>query len=489
MMDHELAAELHELAADPRLATRQEELRDLALAITDSDEAERWCEVDLFAAFSPEDSIIPSSEPAETKGWWSFRWASIILSSLLIFVPLLITWFGLMMATDAYEDALLANPEAARRPFLEMWQQGFDGHLPDSLKFGNIAFYTLGAIAFLILWTIIENGIRNRVEQREDTSEEDLALLRARLRRALTRTSLLLGQVRLSSPARFGTELTKTVNEINLAGAATHKAQAELVDALSRTWRAAQQTVETLTSGAAEVRTATGTLSEHVKKTGVAHKNMTAAVQQASETIDTLGSTTDQAVTRVGDQLSTTISRTTVDLRREFTEELTRSMKSLQAMLDTRTGELVGATASIGYAVDRAADSIDSVGSSTAKAVDLIGGQVVDSFTGTATGIREALGDWADTAGAHASRIEMVSDTSGRTISLLEQTRATLDRLPAAIAEVLADLPAKVRELSEGEFAGLKDAISELCVSVDQVSDLLTSSASGAMSRGQETLW
>ncbi|MEU0478541.1 hypothetical protein ABZ260_05040 [Streptosporangium sp. NPDC006013] len=556
MMDHELAAELRELATDPRLATREDELRDLALAITDSDRAERWCEVDLFAAFSPEDSIVPSREPAETKRKKTFRWFGIFLSSFLVFAPILITWLGLRQATEAYGEVLQANgSEAAQQPFLEMWQQGFGGRLNGFFKFDNIALCTLVAIALLISWTVYENVTRNSEERQDNTSERDLALLRARLRRALTRASLLLGQVRLSSPARFGTELTKTVAEINSVGETVSKAQTELVDALSRTWKATQQTTELLTSGASDVRETMATLRTHLANINVAYDDVSAAVEQASASIDAVGSSTGQAVANVGDQLAAAITQTTLDMRRAFVEELerstksvqstvgelvtatgsmkdtfndgltrsmksvqgtitdldsrigelitatgtmkdtfndglTRSMKSVQGTvtdLDSRVGELVTATAGIEGAVNRTAISIDSVGATTEKAVGLIGGQVTDSlvvtaaefrrtFGDTGTEIREALGDWSTTAHAHASRIEMVSDTSGRTIALLEQTHDSLGRLPAAISTVLAELPVRVKEISGGDFAELGLAITRLQSAVDRAAEAVETS-------------
>ncbi len=556
---HELATELRELAADPRLAAREAELSDLARAITDSDEAERWCEVDLFAAFSPEDSIVPSGEPAETKRKKTFRWASVFLSSSLIFAPIFITWLGLKEATDAYGKVLQANgSEAARQPFLEMWQQGFDGQLDEFFKFNNIALCTLAAIVLLISWTLFENVTRNSEERRDNTSERDLALLRARLRRALTRASLLLGQVRLSSPARFGAELTKTVAEINRVGETVSKAQTELVDALSQTWQATQQTAEMLTSGASDVRETMAALRTHLAAVNIAYDDVSAAVEHASASIDAVGSSTGQAVANVGDQLAAAITQTTLDMRRAFVEELersagsvqstigelvtatgsmrdtlndgltgslksvqgtvtdldsrvgelvtatttmketfnselTRSMKSVQGTvtdLDSRVGELVSTTAGIEGAVTRAALSIDSVGATTEKAVGLIGGQVTDSlvvtaaefrrtFGDTGTEIREALGDWSSTAHAHASRVEMVSDTSGRTIALLEQTHDSLDRLPAAISTVLAELPVRVKEISGGDFAELGRAISRLQSAVDRAAEAVETSASG----------
>ncbi|MEV4530878.1 hypothetical protein, partial [Streptosporangium sp. NPDC049304] len=341
MRKHELATELRELAADPRLVARRTELTDLAHAITDSDEAERWCEIDLFAAFSPEDSIVPSREPAETKRKKTSRWLKILLSSSLIFVPIFITWLGLKQATEAYGEVLQAKgSEAAQQPFLEMWQQGFDGRLNGFFKFDNVALYTLFAIGLLISWTLYENINRNKEERRDSTTERDLALLRARLRRALTRASLLLGQVRLSSPARFGAELTKTVAEITLVGETVRKAQTELVDALSQTSQAAQQTTELLAGSASDVRETMATLRAHLESVNIAYDDVSAAVEHASASIEAVGSSTGQAVAGVGDQLAATITQTTLDMRRAFVEELERSAKSVQNTI----GELTAAT-------------------------------------------------------------------------------------------------------------------------------------------------
>ncbi|MGW3362240.1 hypothetical protein ACWDOR_04785 [Streptosporangium canum] len=495
--DQELVAELRELADHPHLMARQEQLRDLADAITDPGKAERWCEIDLFAAFSPDDTILVDDGPAGTtprrRKPGRRRGLGAAIGPALVFVPIFITWLGLMMATGAYGDVLEANGlEAARRPFLEMWQQGFDGRLPGFFKFDNIALCTLAAIFCLILWTVFENITRNT---REDASDRDLGVLRVRLRKAMTQASLVLSQVRLSSPVRFGAELGKTAADIGSVGATARKVHTELVEALTLTLDATRKTTDALAGSALDVRDAVELLGGRLATINSTCDDLTSAVSRASAMIDSAGSRTGQAVTNVGNQLSTTISQTTLDLRRAFNDEFVRSMRSVHSTvsgLDTQVGKLVDATVSIGYAVDRAAVSMDSVGSSTEKAGDLLGGRVTDTLAGaaedlrrtfgnTSTEIREALGDWSATAGAHASRIELVSDASGRTVALIEQTRDTLDRLPTALANVLADLPAK--DLTDGEVTGLQQAITRLRLVVDRAADAFEAPASGGGSR------
>lgn len=426
--DQELVTELRELADHPRLTARQDQLRDLADAITDPGRAERWCEIDLFAAFSPDDTILVDGEAAENASPRGKpgrrRGFGAAVGPALVFVPILITWLGLMMATGAYGEVLDTDGlDAARRPFLEMWQQGFDGRLPGFFKFDNIALCTLAAIFCLILWTVFENVTSSG---REETSERELAALRVRLRRATTQASLVLGGVRLSSPVRFGAELGKVAADIGSVGVMARKTHTELVEALTLSLESTRKTTDALATSAIDVGDAVELLGKHLASINSTCDDLTAAVVRASALIDSAGSRTGQAVTNAGNQLSTTLSQTTLDMRRAFNDEIVRSMRSVQGTvsgLDTRVDKLVDATASIGYAVGRAAVSIDSVGSSTEKAVNLFGERVTD----------------------------------------------TLDRLPGVLGEVLAELPAKVREITDGDLTDLKHAITKLQLAADPI--------------------
>jgi hypothetical protein len=288
--DSELAGELRELADHPHLAARRDQLNDLADAITDPGGAGRWCEIDLFAAFAPDDSILVDDEPPEaTSPLGKRRWRrglGTAVGPALAFVPVLITWLGLMTATAAYGDVLDdGGPEAARRPFLEMWQQGFDGRLPQVFEFENIALCTLVSILCLILWTVYENIARNR---REDASDRALRALRVRLRGALTQASLVLGQVRLSSPERFGAELSKTAADIGFVGTTARKVHTELVEALTLTLEATRKSTDALAGSAIDVRDAVELLGGHLAAINSTCDDIAAAVARTSTMIKAL---------------------------------------------------------------------------------------------------------------------------------------------------------------------------------------------------------
>ncbi|MFI7046921.1 hypothetical protein ACWDUI_18415 [Streptosporangium sandarakinum] len=512
MTDHTLVTELRDLADHPYLAARGEQLRDLADAIAETGQddipedgkAVRWCEVDLFSAFAPGDTVLPSgagdhsgglpgspeAKPS-SRGSGFRRWVP-ILSHVLVFLPIVVTWLGLKMATDAYGQTLKADGvEAARHPFLEMWQQGFGGRLAEFWEFDNVALLTLAAIGVLVVVTVADHRLRNGEEDAADRRERDLdrelAVLRGRLRNALTRASLTLGQVRLASPARFTAELTKAAAQINRVGNTTRRAQTELVDALTRALEATQKATDALMAGAADVQGSIGSLDRHLTGINAACIDLATAVDRISSVVDDAGTRATEAVGQAGDQLATAISQTTLGLRESFNEELVRSIETIRktvAVLDARVGELAGNAAGIGVAVDRVAVSVGAMGAGTERAVASVGDRLATALTGTSADfrdafgtvgaeIRDALGTWSDAAGAHASRIETVSGISGRTANVLEDTRNALDRLPATLDGVLAGLPFRIKEITESDFSDLTHAITRLQDALDRATDVI----------------
>ncbi|MEU8382290.1 hypothetical protein [Streptosporangium sp. NPDC048865] len=291
MTDSELADELRELADHPHLAARRDQLHDLADAMTDPEGAGRWCEVDLFAAFAPDDSILvddeTNGEAAETAASPTEpRWRRRLVAAVgpaLVFVPVLVIWLGLMTATSAHSDVLAAGgADAARRPFLEMWRQGFDGRLPWLFEFDNVALCALASVFCLVLWTVYENIARS---SREEASERALRALRVRLRVALTQASLVLGQVRLSSPERFGAELSRTAADIGFVGTTARKVHTELVEALTLTLEATRKTTDALAGSAIDVRDAVELLGGHLAAINSTCDDLAAAVTRSSTMI------------------------------------------------------------------------------------------------------------------------------------------------------------------------------------------------------------
>lgn len=460
MVKPDVGEELRSLADHPDLAAKSSLLRDLAEAMGDRSKAERWCEVDVFAAFAPAETVIPALPEKASRKHWAARAVKGLLAigPVLVFLPVLFTWMGLHEATSAYGQVLDdQGVDAARRPFLEMWQQGFDGRLPGFFHFNNVAMLTVAAILFLGAWTVGENLLYNRSL---DRAERRQIMLRARLSRALTEASLHLGQIRMSAPSRFNAELTQAAMQISEIGETVTKAQSDLMDAVVYALEAAQKTGDALVSSATEVQGTAKVLDQHLQEINSATATMTV-------TADAIATKTGQSV----EEFRTSVTAALDDELQRLASGIRSSVNELRHEVE----ELVSASSGITRAVDRSTDSVQAIGSATERTMSTLVGQLTESlqlttadferaFSSASSEIRAALGDWADTAGTHASRIEIVTDVSGRTVDSLDRTRSSLERLatlPDQISQATGSALHEHRAMVTAELDELKHSIAE----------------------------
>ncbi|MBW8485534.1 hypothetical protein [Actinomadura parmotrematis] len=470
MTDEETAGELTELAADPLLAARADQLRDLAAAMTDRGAAERWCEIDVFAAFPPDTADRPAGRRAPTDRKtrrWVLRGIDVVLP-VLVFVPIAITWFGLTQATGAYGEAIAASgTDIARRPFLELWQQGFGGRLAGWARFDSIAMMTLTGIGLLMVLTVTERILLRSAEERAEHEEQ---ALRSRLRTALTSAALHLGQVRLSAPARFQEELTRTAEEFGRIGETVRSHQDDVLKSLEGTVERADAVTAALRDSAERVTGGTAAVGDLLRTVTAATGDLVQAVDRSVYAFDQVGEKTDEAVTLAGGRLGDTLTDATARLREAMDDAAATTGRAVQDSvtdLKARVGELVGAAADISAMVARADASLADAGERLAGAVTGSARSLEAAFGTTGQEVGAALGDWADTAGAHASRIELVSDTAGRTARLLETTHQALDALPQALSAGVAGIPDAVRTATGAELARISAAADALAAARD----------------------
>ncbi|RBQ20059.1 hypothetical protein DP939_09535 [Spongiactinospora rosea] len=479
-MNHAPAAELRKLAAEPFLEARADQLRSLADAVDEPAESERWCEVDLFAAFPPEETVrLVSHRP---------RWAGLLnaldlLQPVLVFLPIGITWLGLQRATTAYGEALKSGgAEIARRPFLEMWQQGFDGRLSGIWQFDRVALATLMAITLLIAVTLLERLLRRREENRAELQAVELRL---RLRAALTEATLTLGQVRLASPARFQAELTKSAIEIGEVGSTLRRIQEQTVRSMEVSLESTRQAMESLLEATADIQAATWKLDEHVASATAATVDLTQTIDRTTYAIDKVGERAEAAMDQAGDRLGVLVADSTGRVRAAMEEATTRAgaaVRDTTKQLDGHVGELtkrVNELATVGNGISSALDglhrAVADVTSMTQATMNQVGEQitgalndttsaVTHTFGNTGEEVRHALEGWADAVGDHASRIEIASDASGRTVRLLEELRD----VPAALTQAIEEIPVSIRDVTSVELDHLRSAVGQLPLAVSR---------------------
>lgn len=127
-------------------------------------------------------------------GKHSRLWAVLeVIRNVLVFAPIAVTWFGLSIAATAYAELLTARPDLVSRPFLLLWQEGFDGRL--LLNFSTLAIIDASLIGVLIVLSLALH-IRSEVR---DAQVRTKALLKESEIRAL------LGHVSSLGALDFGT--------------------------------------------------------------------------------------------------------------------------------------------------------------------------------------------------------------------------------------------------------------------------------------------
>ncbi|WUH92839.1 hypothetical protein OG900_23850 [Streptomyces sp. NBC_00433] len=319
----ELARELTSLADQPQLGGRKRELQALADDLQHGRDLETWAELDLLQAFARPELLEPVAATAARprgsgaagKRMWSWvrnvREAPLEAAlGVMVFIPLLVTWAGLRLASGAYGKLAKDSPKEASRPFLQLWQSGFDGHLSSYERFDSVALTAVGFIGVLLLLAVWHAWARTRAENEQAAQEAEGVLVVGRLTSVLTRTQLALAAHRNASPQRFSSELTKAAGQLRTLTDRANKTHSKLVQVAEATELAAQgvsaatdrlaREVPTLgavagrietavTDGAAAVRTA----QEHTTRTG--QDNVT-AVREVGDRIERAALVVDTAL-------------------------------------------------------------------------------------------------------------------------------------------------------------------------------------------------
>ncbi|MEU7606961.1 hypothetical protein, partial [Streptomyces sp. NPDC041003] len=282
------------------------------------------------------------------------------LPTVLVFVPLLVTWFGLGAAAWAYQRMRDAG-STAQGSFLTLWQQGFDGQLWPVLRFDMMAVWTVLALSALATATMM----RHRWEERD---ESERRLLSQRLSGALAQTQALAAGAAAASPGRFTAELQAAAERLRdlLGQAATVQQSARnlVVKADSAAGRSAAATAaldsaaEALRSGSTQIRTAVQSAS--------------AAAGEVSAGSRLLAESVGAAVTA----LRTSVTESFVTAGRDAAQLIGVAGESVASRFDTVAAAAEERESSV---VGHAAESMDRVGQEVREALTAARGSFAES--------------------------------------------------------------------------------------------------------------
>ncbi len=120
-----------------------------------------------------------------------------VARNVLVFAPIAVTWFGLSTATDAYAKLIGEKPDLVTRPFLLLWQEGFEGL--GLLRFSELAIIDAGLIGLLIVLSL---AIHFRIDVRDVAMRTKVLLKESEIRGLLAHTlSLSTAEADLPDPA------------------------------------------------------------------------------------------------------------------------------------------------------------------------------------------------------------------------------------------------------------------------------------------------
>ncbi|MFC4032822.1 hypothetical protein ACFO3J_15180 [Streptomyces polygonati] len=387
----QLGRELKDLAGRPQLAGRRDELQSLGEDLEAARNLDAWSGIDLVAAFARPESLAdpaPGSRGGGRGGGRGGRslWARIsrivreepleAALGVMVFAPLLVTWFGLRMASRAYGELAKDNPKEASRPFLQLWQSGFDGHLSSYERFDSLALVAVGLIGVLLLLALAHALLRTRNEREAAEREAEGAVLLSQLASVLTRAQLALVAHRNSSPARFAAELTGAARQLRSLTNQAVKSHDKLVLVADATDRAAT-----------ELGAATDRLSKEVPQLGSAADRIETAVRAGSDAlrdaqakaVDAVRAAQDTTV-RTGEDNATAV--------REVGERIGRA----GAVVDTALKELAAVQQQLVVMSEQAVQAADRASQNMVRSADRTGDAV--------DGMRKATEQW-DAVAAH----------------------------------------------------------------------------------------
>ena len=197
--------------------TSRELLEVLVDDLRNAANLDRWAEIDLVGILARPENFEAgeAAAPGRSRPRWlpsGAGWERNLEAVLgfFVFVPLLITWFGLFSAARAYGELAATDKQQATRPFLQLWESGFDGRLSNWLRFGDIAGFAVLFILTLLLLALLHSASRYWTQRAEDRRRAEADQAGSRLAALLTRAQLHLVGYRLTSPAQFTTALSQS---------------------------------------------------------------------------------------------------------------------------------------------------------------------------------------------------------------------------------------------------------------------------------------
>ncbi|GAB4007104.1 hypothetical protein [Nocardioides ultimimeridianus] len=392
------AAELRELANDPRFADRRDDLEALAADVADPD-GDTWAGVDLFQAFPA----------ADTPRITHKNLAEIVLgmvAGVAVFLPVGWTWWSFKDASSAYRALIAEKGDPEGTTFLSLWTTGFEGHLSSMHRLVPTAMVSVLLVLLAVLSLVAHRGAAGlNVRKEEDARHK----ARTRLLAAMTRTSLVLHTRRADHPQRIEGIIKSSLESLSQAHESAKGVLKKVEKSSAEVGRGLAVLVETL-------RATTDEAQALVNSTTAAAEATTAATAQTRATLEAGTASVEAAVAAGAAGIEAVVA--------QGAEELKRASASTSALLgetiDTAIGRFeqrtVGAVAeaadnlvnTVGHISSSAADSSAAARDFSARVAEFAGAQedAQRDILGVITQVENALSRIDQTLGRHEGALQ-----------------------------------------------------------------------------------
>lgn len=141
---------------------------------------------------------------------WGRRLASglELIRDILIFVPVIYTWWQISDALHAYDQY------SGKAPFLLAWQEGFGNR---TQRLSTSAVVVAGVVLAVIVLTLIAHLVRTWYEQRVQEQQQTLAVLLAEATIFLTQSVVGAPEVTKAELAKIGAHITASAQSLQQA--------------------------------------------------------------------------------------------------------------------------------------------------------------------------------------------------------------------------------------------------------------------------------
>ncbi|GEM_PF-3204225 len=456
---------------DPTCADR---LAALSLAVSTNADTRAWDGVDVIGAINPDGTTDrlrrqPLVSPTVAR---DERWRN-----LLALMPIALTWFSLGVATKGYRSAVTADPTLLTRPFLLLWEEGFDGHLaaPWSwITLSHVAFFDVILLGVMLFLTWRLHSQINVAQAQRETQAQQLG---DRLHRMAWQASLviaernssqgLLDQVRASNElllnelraereriAKIADEREGLLRDLERVATGFRRGAEQILRGSNETKAA----IELFQRLAATLDSRTSALEQRELELEVALKAMAAALGTHNSAhigaVDTLKQTAllmqdtvekaaigQAAFGQTANQIGANIAELRDYLTKEFQAYQAASSSSQQAA--KALGDVLAATGGTTSQLQQAAVDLRAVSSTlqqTGAGLSTLTGQLtlaVSAETGAASSLSDAGTKNATSANRLAAAAQASEQRVQRAVEGVEKAAAALAAFDARLARLL----------------------------------------------------